>query len=663
MTETLTIHCPGCGAALRASIAAVGRRAKCPRCGGQVVVEQPGSAAGDPEGAGNIGPDSKAPSRATGSIGVADSSLGTQGADVRAPVASVERPQLDLADDAARPRLGRRATAAPRGAGRGWRGWVLAGGVLSALAVVGVAHWSSRQAPELVSASSATAPSRETTTPGPRLPSDRSASDRGTANQGTPDRGTAPADSEPPSSSVEAPPDADDAPGQTVDVTRLWESPTAGAPVEWRFAPTAARLLVAIRPRALREHPEGPRLVDALGPLVGAWIISAESALGRPLDAWDRIEAGAWSNDAGQVEWCFVGECAEELAQEEIASLGEPWTPEAGAARAWLAGDVLRWLPDEASTTTLVAGPRDVVAELIAAAGTRPDRLLPLAALARSSDSERLVSLVFAPEFLVDEGQGLWRPHAPRLESWWPRLWGDEAMGVALDLHLDQDLFAELRYTVPGSSEREVAAARRRVSELPGHLATPPMSSDSPAGRFGERWGGMLEIWQRFTTLGTLGDQVVVRSYLPAAAAHNLAWGARLNWREADPAAVAATPTGGAPRPLAERLREKLSLALPRNPLERALTLFGEELGATVTIDGAALEREGITRNQSLAFEAQDLPAGEVLAQLLLRANPDGKLTFVIEPDPAGGERLKITTRTASPEINEPDAAETDGGT
>jgi hypothetical protein len=148
--------------------------------------------------------------------------------------------------------------------------------------------------------------------------------------------------------------------------------------------------------------------------------------------------------------------------------------------------------------------------------------------------------------------------------------------------------------------------------------------------------------------------------------------GAELLMTQADGAAVRdGLGTGPANRvdatgTLDERLAAPMSLAFPRESLEGALELWSAESGVAAAIDGPAFQAAGITRNQSLELDLRDRPAGEVLVEILRRANPDRtaasaadprqSVVYVVEPaaadreptDGAGGSRIIVTTRAAA---------------
>ena len=67
-----------------------------------------------------------------------------------------------------------------------------------------------------------------------------------------------------------------------------------------------------------------------------------------------------------------------------------------------------------------------------------------------------------------------------------------------------------------------------------------------------------------------------------------------------------------------------------------------------VEILGGDLQLEGITKNQSFGLDERNRPAGEILRKIMLQANPDGKLVYIVKPRvPGGEEMLFITTRKA----------------
>jgi len=170
----------------------------------------------------------------------------------------------------------------------------------------------------------------------------------------------------------------------------------------------------------------------------------------------------------------------------------------------------------------------------------------------------------------------------------------------------------------------------------------------------------MLRALARYSRAGQEGRQSLVRCYLPARAGHNLLMAGELLLTQPPDDAGQATADGPVrPKSLEERLATVTSLSFTKETLQRAVELLAEDIGAPIEINGADLQLEGITKNQSFGLDLKSRPASEILVEVLRRANPDRaatgpadprqKLVFVIQPgDSAGPGRIIVTTRTAA---------------
>ena len=88
---------------------------------------------------------------------------------------------------------------------------------------------------------------------------------------------------------------------------------------------------------------------------------------------------------------------------------------------------------------------------------------------------------------------------------------------------------------------------------------------------------------------------------------------------------------------MAQRLEHVTTLIFARETLEKALQLLGDDIGVKVEILGGDLQLEGITKNQSFGLDERNRPAGEILRKIMLQANPDGKLVYIVKPRVPGG--------------------------
>jgi hypothetical protein len=145
-------------------------------------------------------------------------------------------------------------------------------------------------------------------------------------------------------------------------------------------------------------------------------------------------------------------------------------------------------------------------------------------------------------------------------------------------------------------------------------------------------------------------DRTLLRAYLPAIAAHNLAQATELALHEGSATAAAASgsaPTEAPATGIAGKLQRKISLSFPRDTLEKAVEMWSSEAGVKAVILGSDLQLDGITKNQSFKLEERDQPAEAILCRILKEASPDGKLVYVLKPD--GDEVVvQITTIAAA---------------
>jgi hypothetical protein len=112
-------------------------------------------------------------------------------------------------------------------------------------------------------------------------------------------------------------------------------------------------------------------------------------------------------------------------------------------------------------------------------------------------------------------------------------------------------------------------------------------------------------------------------------------------------AVVTARNATGNTGSVSQRLQKKITMTFPRNTLEMALQMLGNDTGVPITIIGHDLQMEGITKNQSFAFDERDQPAYVLLGKMMQICDPGGKLICVVRQG-AVGEELFLTTRVAA---------------
>lgn len=485
----------------------------------------------------------------------------------------------------------------------------------------------------------------------------------------------------------------------------LWQSPTAGKPLNLAYLPAGVQMVIALRPADLLAHPEAARLLDprTLGPVSDWFTKDLPAIAGQPLANIDQAIIGLLDGDLidgkpGPPRVTLVVQLRAGVPENQLV---QAWGGPADAkvadrklfereGRAW-------YLPHKDDTRTIVVGPASEIRQVAAHGDAPPALQRELEGLLASSDELRQVTILFAPRYLFTSGRALLAGPAERLKN--PLDWFfsgheasvpadrppttdttsaemkpadknveleaeglDLAKGAMLSLHLSENLFAELRVApdlarglpiIAGEYQQRVKATPKRVDLFIRSLALSPYSYDVLW-----QFPRMIEQAENYTRVGFDGRQVVLRMVLPAVATHNLALGTRLalleNRRDGKAAIAAAGQTAAAapaaPPTVAERLKRRISLVFPANTLEKAVQLLSEDLGVPIVIQGADLQLEGITKNQTLRdLNERDQPAGEILRKVMLMANANGKLVYVVKVKEGGGEEsLVITTRAAA---------------
>ena len=436
-----------------------------------------------------------------------------------------------------------------------------------------------------------------------------------------------------------------------------WQSPTAGQPLEIGYLLPGVQAVLHWRVADSLLQPEVGKVLDSLGP----WGELARDELPRrsgvPLPDIETLLVGFYGVEQGLPDSILVLRLR---TRAELATLAKNWpgaTVDAAEPRAYRAGEFGYWLPESQEDRLLVVCPADWLKDVVTAAGAEPTLRRELELLRAASDSARQITFLFAPNFLSTGGKGLLAGQAEGLRDPLDRLLGPFPRGAMLSADLRDALFVELAVYASADQKPLVQERnlRRRWQELPTwadeYLAGVELSSYNRAVL--ERLPSMLDVLVDFTRSDVEDRIVRLRAYLPAVAAHNLALAGRLALEAVEGSGAGpASPSDSTKSDLAARLARPLSLKFPRTPLDKALELFGAEADVDVEIAGEALQREGITKNQMLAIDVQDRPAGEVLAEILRLANADGKLMYIVQlrDDGSGRPRevLVVTTKAAA---------------
>lgn len=436
----------------------------------------------------------------------------------------------------------------------------------------------------------------------------------------------------------------------------VWQSPTSSEPLDLAWIAPTSQMFIAWRPAEFLSHPEGAKTLDSLGSVWQQTRSEIEKLVGLPWSQVEEVLVGLLPDESGQVRFSLVVRTLEPVAQADLlARRGQALAREIAGYTVQEIDGYAYYLPTDEERLFVVA-PIEVLSEVLAAEGSPPVLRREFEQLLAHSDRSRHLTVLFAPNFLATDGRALLADGAERLRAPLAELFAGDTAAVSASMHLTaDDLFTELR--VAGVSEARPDALAERWQEqartLPAkvrqHVATLVPSAYS--ARVLERFPEMVTALSRYTRGGVEDRDVVLRTYLPVIAAHNLALGSQLALieREGSGAAPAEMPVAKADLSVADRLDQQTSLSFPRNTLEQALALLAESVSAEIIILGSDLQLEGITKNQSFGLDERDQPAREILLKILRLANPDGKLVYVIRAKEDGsGEAVFVTTRAAA---------------
>jgi hypothetical protein len=449
----------------------------------------------------------------------------------------------------------------------------------------------------------------------------------------------------------------------------LWTSPTTGSPIDLSYLPPGVQIVVAIRPEAIADHPEGEKVLASLGPIGEQGIGFLDDVLKVPHGV-EQCCIGVQTTNDSHWQTTIVARLTGSSTVAELlaARLPDAIEKSHGAATYRVTNEWAYWVPDNADEKLLVVAPVVLIDEIIDLEGNAPPLRREVERLLEHTDADRHFTVVIAHNFLFSEGGGLLTGKMAPLRP--PLFWflGDELSAAALSMHWDENFFVEV-IAAPTLDTRPEAAARildARVAEIPDRVENFVIGLDPhPFGRrVVARFPMMVRKLAAYSRAGVEADHAVLRCYLPAVAGHNLLMGAELTLAEALagsgslPSVSASHATAAKnSESLRDRLRQTASLSFTRDTLEAALEQLSKQINVDIEILGADLQAEGITKNQSFGIEMDEKPAEAILVEILRLANPDKSATGPADPRqrlvyiiaPAANdrpERVIVTTRS-----------------
>jgi serine/threonine-protein kinase len=452
-----------------------------------------------------------------------------------------------------------------------------------------------------------------------------------------------------------------------------WAGPTSGRPPVLEYLPPGAQIVLLTRPAEIVSEDEGKKFLKSLGPRVTAAVAAVEKACGCGLEGIESLQVGWQSGEGGAgmiAGWVASLREAAPLAADADAR-EQAWGPTeeepfeaAGAGESLHVGPQLAyWLPAEHGGRVLVVAGRrllDGMAQVRMPADAAEDQTLAaslpqdLATLVGMLDASRHLTVFGSPYALQTDARDALAGPLARLVDPLSEFVGDGVQAAALSLHFGPSLYAEVD-VVAARAAPAPALARRLTDRIEGLAdAVEEFCTALELHPYGKklvmRLPAMMRVVAAQARAGAEGKGVVLNAYLPRHAGHNIVLASELALEQAASGGagggrVAATPAAAATP--ADPLQKKISLVFPKDTLEKSIQMLADEIGVPIEIQGTDLQLEGITKNQSFGLEERDQPAVAVLKTILAKADPAGRLVYVVRTKD-GGMAIDVTTRAAA---------------
>ncbi|MFM8953210.1 MAG: hypothetical protein ACKOOF_09165 [Planctomycetaceae bacterium] len=327
----------------------------------------------------------------------------------------------------------------------------------------------------------------------------------------------------------------------------------------------------------------------------------------------------------------------------------------------FVGGDRAYWVPAREQGRVLVVAPLPLMEEIVSAsaasdseaAGPTTPLDRDLEQLVAMLDADRHLTLAGLPHHLLTNGRptALAGPLA-RLAEPLEAFCDESVKAAAVSLHFGEDFYAEVDAVTALDLPPPKAAPllAERLARLPDDVEAycARLAPDPHGGRLVMRLPGMLRSLAANLRAGPEPKGAVLNVVLPRPAGHNIALAVELALAQSplQPAPVEAA-AAAEPTDALGKLERKMTLVFAKDTLEKTIQMIAEETGVPMEIIGPDLQLEGITKNQSFGLDEQDTSARAILKAVLQKANPDGKLVYVVTKQD-GAEMILITTRAAA---------------
>ena len=459
----------------------------------------------------------------------------------------------------------------------------------------------------------------------------------------------------------------------------LWESPTTGKAIQWRYVPSTTEILLHARPHELAQVESGDRFLTGISNTFAGPIKTLRSSVGVDLQQMVTLTVALYPGDGGNYKAIYGMSVTDAVSIEDLKSAwGDIVEVRTKDGKKLFATDDTAFLitsTDSDENVAFVAGEPKLVQELAMQDG-RSVLTRPLQRLAQRTDRQRHLSFLASPKSLTDSyGRSLWGDLSdtivPHLRIFFP----DSVRGMSVQLHVDDGDYLEFHFehsadvTADDLQKQLESKMRVAVNDVGVFASTLPKLDYWDNVR--RRIQPMAALLTRDLRWDVEFKNVIANTWLPPDAAQNLVAASELTLAFANsvaPAEIAnAKPT---PKTIEELLASKRSLNIANPPdLNILLTELASDVNDDfpgmpfqfkITLLGNDLQKEGITQNQRpgpLAFD--DMALEDILTKIMTSANPDKDITgpadpncklvwIIVSDEETKTQSLAVTTRAAA---------------
>jgi serine/threonine protein kinase len=417
------------------------------------------------------------------------------------------------------------------------------------------------------------------------------------------------------------------------DGTSLWLSPTRGSPIDTRYLPSGAQLIGFVNVAQILSSEEGARVLRAMGPRFNEWMTDWLENAGLSLKDIDSILFGCVPDVQPPEVRLIV-----RLTASALAGKGLVFEKTEGGKQAKPNGQTQVWVPDSDNGRLWVVSHGKATTPID---HDEPSLLRrDLETLVASTDSSRHVTLVSTAHLWTAGVSELFPAAYPTSQAPINELLVDPVQAVSLSLHLIPDFYIELTLVPAADADPHNIAQsiRDRIVDWPtklsGYLGV--VDVDDHWRALAVRFPLMIRSLVDHMRVAAEPQQVICNAVLPAHAAHNLILASQMSLAAGARSALAQPSAGFS---IADILAHRTTYSFAQQSLEFALRdltiLVNDDLPAanfSIQILGADLQAEGITRNQQITDFSESATVAQILASLLMRANP---VTTVKSPSEA----------------------------